>query len=49
MQTWTKPEVITVESIDYINYISAAADSNSSSGRDDDGHGEMACIAHDFK
>lgn len=27
MQTWTKPEVITVESIDYIKYISAAADS----------------------
>ena len=36
MQTWTKPEVITVESIDYINYISAAADS-SSSGRGDVG------------
>lgn len=48
MKTWTKPEVITVESIDYIKYISAAADS-SSSGSGDDGHGEMACIAHDFK
>ena len=48
MQTWTKPEVITVESIYYINYISAAADS-SSSGSSDDGHGEMICLAHDFK
>ena len=42
MQTWTKPEVITVESIDYIKYISAAADS-SSSGSGDDGHGELSC------
>ncbi len=49
MQTWTKPEVITVESIDYINYISAAADSNSSSGRDDDGDWPMICIAADLK
>ena len=48
MQTWTKPEVITVESIDYINYISAAADS-SSSGRGDDGDWPMICIAADLK
>ena len=48
MQTWTKPEVITVVSIDYIKYISAAADS-SSSGRDDDGDWPMICIAADLK
>ena len=48
MQTWTKPEVITVESIDYIKYISAAADS-SSSGRDDDGDWPMICNAADLK
>lgn len=48
MQTWTKPEVISVESIDYIKYIRAAADSNSS-GSGDDGHGEMMCLANDFR
>ena len=48
MQTLTKPEVITVESIDYINYISAAADS-SSSGRGDGGDWPIICVVGDYK
>lgn len=48
MKTWTKPEVITVESIDYNNYISAAADS-SSSGSGDGGDWPIICVVGDYK
>ena len=48
MKTWTRPEVITVESIDYINYISAAADS-SSSGSGDGGDWPIICVVGDYK
>lgn len=49
MQTWTKPEVISVESIDYIKYIRAAADSNSSGSGKDDGSGGIICLANDCR
>ena len=48
MQTWTKPEVITITNTDYSEYIRAAADSNSS-GRGDGGDWPIICVSGDYR